>query len=743
MTLTRFALDRTRITWVAIVVLVLAGLSAFRAMPQQMDPGFTVRNAQVVTMFPGASPDRVEQLVTDPIEQAVQAMPELDFIASSSRTGVSVVTVAIREEFKEVRPIFDSLRRKVDGVRSDLPSGVRGPTVNDELGDIYPIMVSMVAEGWSDRELTELAKTVRDELLRLDGVGKVEILGLQDERVFVEYSNARLNQLGLSPRAIENVLQGRNIIMPGGEIELGRERIALEPSGNFLSVDELRQTLVALPGGGVAYLGDITTVRRGYVDPPTAKVRLDGERAVTFAVSMTDGDNLVELGASVQDFFRNLEARSPWGIDFETSYFQPSEVESKVSEFLVNVLQAVGIVLAVMLMALGLRTGIIVSALIPSAMVITMFFLSLIGETINQMSLAALIIALGLLVDNAIVVSEAIMVRMQGGQPGPSAAVDACKELQGPLLVSSLTTAAAFLPIYLAESAVGEYTGALFTVVTTTLLVSWGLALTMTPLLCRTFLRPKPTEGAARFDTSFYRLYRASLQWVLTRRWLSLAAIAVVFVASMQLWQFVPQIFFPKQERPFFMAELSLPAGTRIETTEAMAADIDRFLAEELLAEEGEEGVTSWTTFIGKTPVPFTLGFAPSPSRSGYCELMVHTTSDAVVGEVMARLEAYAIENHPDVQTYVRPLSAGPPVTKPVQIRISGLETDPIFRLVDQVKAQLQTIEGARNIDDNWGARSKKLVVTVDEERARRAGVTNQDVALALQSFLSGLESSQ
>lgn len=743
MTITAQAIRKNRITGVLIAVLLVAGASAYVAMPQQMDPGFTIRVVQIVTRFPGASPDRVEQLVTDPIEQAAQAMPEIDFISSVSRTGVSVVSVSFREEFEDMRPIFDSLRRKVDAIRNDLPSGITGPEINDELGDIYPMLFSMTGDGFSQREMTEIAETIRDQLLHIEGVGKVEILGDQEERIFVEFSNSRLAQLGLSPIQLQQFLQARNIIMPGGQIDLGPERIALEPSGNFVSVEELSRTLIPLPAGGLAYLGDVTTVRRGYVEPAQGVVSLEGRDGLTFAVNMADDHNLVELGAKVKQFFDELPASYPHGIDFETTYYQPAEVEQKVDDFISNVVQAVIIVLAVMLFTLGLRTGLVVSTLIPGAMIITLWVMSLIGETINQMSLAALIIALGLLVDNAIVVSESIMVRMAAGAKAFDAAVDACTELRVPLLVSSLTTSAAFLPIYLAESAVGEYTGALFTVVTITLLCSWVLAITMTPLLCTLFLKVDETDDG--YDNRFYRTYRSSLKWVLSHRWTSLVAVIVAFVASLQLWGLVPAIFFPYQERPFFMAELSLPPGTSIETTRAMSREVDAYLQSVRVDADDEEaeGVTSWTTFIGETPVPFTLGYSPSPSEGGYCELMVHTTSDAAAQRAMADLDRWVVERFPDVHTYIRSLSTGPPVTKPVQIRISGADTDRVFALADEVKARLGEVTGVRNIDDDWGARVKKLKVAVNEERARRAGLTNSDVALAMQTFLNGLETTR
>lgn len=743
MTITAQAIRKNRITGVLIAVLLVAGATAYVAMPQQMDPGFTIRVVQIVTRFPGASPDRVEQLVTDPIEQAAQAMPEIDFISSVSRTGVSVVNVNFREEFMDMRPIFDSLRRKVDAIRNDLPSGIQGPEINDELGDIYPMLFTMTGDGFSQREMAEIAETIRDELLHIEGVGKVEILGDQEERIFVEFSNSRLAQLGLSPIQLQQFLQSRNIIMPGGQIDLGPERIALEPSGNFVSVEELSRTLIPLPAGGLAYLGDVTTVRRGYVEPAQGLVNLEGRPGLTFAVNMADDHNLVALGAKVKEFFDELPARYPHGIDFETTYYQPTEVEQKVDDFVSSVVQAVVIVLAVMLFTLGLRTGLVVSTLIPGAMIITLWVMSLIGETINQMSLAALIIALGLLVDNAIVVSESIMVRMSAGEKAFDAAVGACKELRVPLLVSSLTTSAAFLPIYLAESAVGEYTGALFTVVTITLLCSWCLAITLTPLLCTLFLRVDQTESS--YESRFYSLYRSALTWVLGNRWKSLLAVVVAFIGSLQLWGLVPAIFFPYQERPFFMAELSLPPGTSIETTRAMSREVDAYLESVLVDPDDEEaeGVTSWTTFIGETPVPFTLGYSPSPSQGGYCELMVHTTSDAAAQDAMKAMDRWVVERFPDVHTYIRSLSTGPPVTKPVQIRISGPDTDGVFALVDEVSERLSEVAGVRNIDDDWGARVKKLKVSVNEERARRAGLTNSDVALAMQTFLNGLETTR
>ena len=751
MSLTSTALKRNRVTGTFIAVCVLGGLSAYQAMPRQMDPGFIIRVAMVVTNFPGASPERVENLITDPIEEVVKEIPELDFVTSTSRSGQSVVLVNIREEFTDMAPIWTDLRNSIADIEGSLPDGIIGPIVNDDFGDTYPILYTMTADaGFSDRELEDMADTIKDELLRDPEVAKVDVLGTQDERVFIEYDNARLTQIGLSPLALQNLLVSRNIILPGGEINVDGEAIVLEPSGNFGTVDELRRTLVELPGGDLIALGDLVNVERGYVDPPVARVYGDGQRGLTLAISMADGGNLLELGQRMGAIFAELPAQYPWGVDFHETYYQPREVDQKVDDFIESVIQAIAIVLVVMLLSLGLRTGLVVSALIPTTMIITLLVMSVLGIQIDQMSLAALIIALGLLVDNALVVSESTLVGMEEGRSPFEAAVAAAKELQVPLLTSSLTTAAAFLPIYLAESAVGEYTGVLFEVVTITLLISWLLALTFIPLLCTIFLKVTPKEaGTDAFDTPFYRAYRGVLTTFVRGKWLSIVGVILAFVGGLQLFGLVPNIFFPPREGAFFMAQLKMPPGARIEETEAMIQDVDGFIRDQLWvganATAGEdgwetEGVRQWTSFVGLTPPRFELGYNPSPAKPYFSEILLTTTSDEGKAGLMRRLEEYVVGRYPDVEAYIRPLSNGPAVDKPVQIRLSSRNTEGLFAEVERLKAKLAETPGVTDIGDDWGARVKRLLIRVDEGRAERAGVTNQDVAVALQTFLSGLQ---
>ncbi|HSR52143.1 MAG TPA: efflux RND transporter permease subunit [Acidobacteriota bacterium] len=748
MDITRFAIERDRVTLTLLLLVFIAGAAAYLAMPRAMDPGFTIRTALVVTRFPGASPERVENLVTDKLEEAIQEMPELDAVRSQSKTGLSIVYVDILESYTEMRPIWDSLRRKVDGVRPDLPDEIIGPFVNDEFGDVFGIIVAITGEGVEYSQLKEVADSVRDELLRIDDTGKVDIVGAQEERLFVEYNEARLAELGLSTTFLRQTLEARNIIIPGGNVRTGHERIVLEPSGNFDSVEDLARTVINVPGRDsdqLVYLEDIADVRRGYVDPPSTKMNANGERSLGLAVSMREGGNLIALGEQVKALVDSLPAQFPIGIDFEVVAFEPARVDKKVRDFVGNVVQAVALVLLVMLVMLGLRTGLVVATLIPSAMVMSLLLMDTFSIGLDQMSLAALIIALGLLVDNAIVMAEAIMVRMGSGEKAVEAAVAAASELRVPLLTSSLTTSAAFLPIYLAESAVGEYTAPLFKVVTITLLSSWLLALTVIPLLCVKFLKVK--EQQQDFKSRFYRLYRLFLKALLRFPPLTVIGVLVIFLLTLQLFALIPNIFFPESDVTMFTAELALPVGTAIEHNEEVVAEISRFVEEELRANpvggEGGGGVVNWSAFIGQGAPRFYLSYSPEQTSPEYSFLLFNAASRPVINELIPKLEDFCRQRFPDLKTTIRALATGPIIRNPIEVRLSGPDAQRLFALADTVKARLAQMEGPKNIDDDWGQRTKKIVVDIDEARARRSGVSNQDVAVSLQTVLSGFQTTE
>ncbi len=588
---------------------------------------------------------------------------------------------------------------------------------------------------------------MRDELLRVPDVAKVDIYGAQNERIFVDYDNARLAELGLSPLQLRSILDSANIIIPGGSIRTGVERIALEPTGSFESVADLRRTVVTLPGRPeIVFLEDLATISRGYVDPPTSRVYASGVPALALGIAMRDGGNMITLGEGVAGEIERLQAIYPIGVDFDVVAFQPAIVERKVQEFVVNLGQAVTIVLAVMLLFLGPRTGLVVASLVPMAMVTALLVMAWLDIGLDQMSLAALIIALGMLVDNAIVMAESIMVQMAAGRRPVEAAVGSARELRIPLLVSSLTTAAAFLPISLAQSTTGEYTAPLFKVITIALLSSWLLALTMTPLLCVLFLKVRRVATGERFAGRFYRAYRGLLVGCLRRPVLTLAAVGGVFLLAMQGFRIIPNIFFPPSNKAIFTATYELPAGTAIERTMEVVEAVDRFIATELGAGAAGviEGVTNWATFAGNGGPRFYLAHNPEPYNPQYAFSLLNATSRAVItDELIPRIAAFCRKRFPELDVTLSPLQLGPPVSAPVQVRLSGRDPDRLFDLVDAVKAQLRSVPGTTTVTDDWGMRSKKLVVAVDQPRARRAGVTSQDVAISLQTALSGFETTQ
>jgi len=735
MNITRIAIEKNRITAMVLIAIALGGWIAFEQTPRAKDPGFIFRWASVETDFPGAGPERVEQLVTEPLEKVIQEIPELDWVSSISKTGFSAITLKIKDRYTNMRPIWDDLRRKMESVRPTLPEGAIGPRVNDELGDVFGIQLAIIGEGYSYAELKEVADEVRDELLYVRDVAKVEIVGAQPERIFVEYNNARLAELGLSPLQLVDILRNRNIIISGGELRTEQERLVLEPTGNFESVEDLRRTVVSLPGRReVIYLEDLVHIYRGYVDPPMMKMRFGGTSCLGLAVSMREGGNIVRLGEGAREKLAELEVTYPIGIEFEEVFFLPDEVDDKVDNLFNSLLQSVGIVLVVMLVTLGLRTGFLVASLIPMAILMSLMGMSMLGIGLDQVSLASLLIALGLLVDNSIVMSESIMVQMREGKKSIAAAVDSARELRVPLLVSSLTTAAAFLPIFLAESMVGEYCRSLFSVTTMTLLCSWLLALTMIPMLCVHFMKVKEKKQEQGFNSGFYRLYRGFLLALLRRRWLSLIGVAGVFFVAMQGFGLVPSIFFPPTEDPKFVADFGLPLGTPIERTEEVVAQVDRFVADELR----EEGVASWSSFIGGGPPAWSLGKTAKGGSPEYGFAMFHTTTHEGVEGLMARVEGFCNERFPDLQTTVRRVGDGPGGDVPVAVRIAGRDPEVLFGLVEGAKGKLRAIPGTKNVEDDWGERVKKLVVNVNEVRGRRAGITNRDVAMSLQAVLSG-----
>jgi len=743
MNITRMAITNNRTTFMLLIVMLFFGVNAYKNMPKDYDPGFIIRTAQVITQFPGASPERVEMLITDKLERVIQELPELDFVKSESRTGISIISVNIKENYRNLRPIWDNLRRKIQAAQVQLPPESFPSVVNDEFGDVFGIVIGLTAEGYNYRDMKIIADQVKDAMLRLSQTAKVEVFGEQQEHVFLEYDNAHLANLGISPSQLSEQLSSRNIVISGGSIILADEQITLEPSGNFENIDEIKRTIIQIPGSErLLYLSDLVTIKRSYVDPVQSKVSLSGEQGLSIAVAMREGGNNILLGQQVSELINELNQSYPIGVEFEAVSFLPLDVEKKVDDFSSSLIQAVIIVTLVMLLSLGFRTGLIVAILIPSSMIFGILIMSFFNIGIDQISLAALIISLGMLVDNGIVMSESIMVSMEKGNKAIDAAVDSANELKIPLLTSSLTTAAAFLPIFLAESATGEYTASLFKVVTITLLCSWILSMTVIPMLCVHFMKVKKTTQL--FDSAIFVGYRTLLTKLLRFRWLTLLVTLVLFFIAVWSLSFIPKLFFPPSERTFFKMELELPIGTTLTATERVTSQIETYIQDVLkVRQDRTQGVTNWVSYIGNGGPRFLLTHNPKPSSSNYALMVINVTDKESVDKIMTKLEQFSLDNFPDLLVKLRKIENGSPIENPVEVRIKGTNTEQLFKIVQQVKQRMTEINGVKAISDNWGMPIKKLQVNINQSRARRAGVSSKDIAMSLQTGLSGYELSQ
>jgi multidrug efflux pump len=742
--ITARAIEGNRITLAVVALVLMSGIIAFQQIPKAQDPGFIIRTVLITTQFPGASPQRVEQLVTDKIEKKIQEMPEIDNIVSESRTGISVIYVNFKESYRVMRPIFDDLRRKVDSIVSDLPAGTRPPEINDEFGDVFGSVYTLNGDGFTYSELKTIADELRDVLLKEPDIAKVEIHGAQQEVIFVEYNNSRLSELGLSPQQLAASLASVNILSSGGDIVSGRERITLEPTGNYESLKDLERTVIQLPSGALVYLEDIADIYRGYKDPSKSVARVNGRPTLAIAVSMREGGDILKLGDRLNILMPELIAQYPWGIQLKNVWFQADLVRTNVNNFTNNLMQAVAIVIIVIVLFLGLRTGLVVGTLIPSTIIATFFAMQIFDITINQISLAALIISLGLLVDNAIVIVESILVKREQGVGAVQAAIESGTELKTPLLISSLTTAFAFMPIAMAKSAVGEYTSDIFYVVGLSLLISWVLAMTFVPLVSTFALKVKQTRtpGEEEFAGRWYGYYRGLLGSSLRCPYRFLAVVILLFfIAIMGLGQ-VRQQFIAPSEDPIFTAKLEMPLGTSIEASQKVMDGVDGFIRENYFGGD-EPRVRNWLTFIGDGGPRFKLTLQPPTPNPANTFLIANTVHGDDVEIVMAGIENYVHQNHPDLSVQVKRLENGPPVDYPIIVRLSGYDVNSLYRMADQVMGHLIEDPSISDIKNTWGLQTKKLLVRVNQELARRSGVTSDDVAYSLKAGLTGIDLTQ
>jgi len=744
MNITKIAINSNRVTYVVLLLIIVMGIIGYKSLSRDSMPPYTIRTATVVTNFLGAGPDRIETLVSDKIEEVVQEIPEVDYVESESRTGISIVTVTLKENVleAELQPIWDRLRRKVDLIRPDLPDGINGPTVkDDDIGVVYGIIAGFESDGFEYEETKEYADDLKKQLIALENAAKVELGGVIDERIFVDFNDADLSKYGLSGSQLKSSISSTNIIIPAGEVNLGEERIIIEPTGNLESVEDIENLLIPIgQKGETIKLGDLTTVRRDYVTPRKSLVKLNGREGISLYISLKKGANIIQLGSEVDALLADYNQYLPIGLNVKRIASQDIDVATNVQSFVTNVMQSIVIVLLVMLFFLGLRTGLVVASLIPLAIICTLLFMGIFDIGLNQVSLAALIMALGMLVDNAIVVAESMMVKMETGESATSAAISSSKELTIPLLISSLTTSAAFLAFYLAESSMGEIMGQLFLVITIALLSSWVMALTIVPLLAIFLIKVNKNKKKKKsiFDM-LNKHYNRILLVVLKKPFLTIVSIVVLFFASIYGFGKLPFTFMPDSERNLVTFDLNLPLGTSIETTQENILIIEDYIRKNLLVNESrDKGISDWSAYIGKGPNSYDLGYTQGEANSGYAHLLLNTSSGEDNQMVIDSLEAFCFNELPDAQTTIKRLGSGGGAAVPVEIRLSGDNIGELYLMVNAIKDKLLTIPGSKNVDDDWGPKIKKLIVQVDQTKLSQSGLTNQDIALSLNTYLSG-----
>ncbi|OZV67678.1 efflux RND transporter permease subunit [Winogradskyella aurantia] len=750
MNLAEFSINRNRITFTVLATIILMGLVMYQSLSRDSMPPYTVRVATIVSSFPGSSPERVEQLVTDKVEKVTQELPELKEVTSTSRSGLSVVTVELKDEVKpeDLQAVWDRLRRKLEKIQG-LPEGVKPDLDDDGIGEVFGIAVGLITDGFSYAEAKDYVDDIKDDLIKLDLAAKVELGGVQDERVFVEFDNSRLKEYGLSSSKLQSIIGSTNILSSGGQVNLGNERIILEPTGNFNSVKEIERMLVPVGDGSqLVYLGDITTVVKGYIDPPSQVVTVNGQKAISLHISLKTGANIIQLGEDIDSVLNEWRERLPVGLELKRLSSLDSYIDNKISDFIVNLIQSIVIVLVVMLIFLGIRTGGIIASLIPMVTIMTLMLMGVLDMGLNQVTLAALIMALGMMVDNAIVVAETIMVKMENGIEAKKAAVDACGELFTPLLISTLTTSAAFLAFYLAESTMGDIVGPIFVVISLALLSSWILALTVITLLCFLFLKitPKGDKKPSFIDRIIEKLkgyYKDLILLALSYKRLVLIGILACFILSLYGFGFIPFIFFPDSDRNMVTVDINLPQGTRIEATQRLIADMEDYIVSDLLVNENRpNGIKDWSSYIGAGPESYDLGYTPDEPDASYAHMLINTSDFVYNNDIVERLDEFSFNSFPNADIKVGLLGSGGGGT-PIEIKVSGKNPDQLAILSESVKQKLTSISGTKNVKDDWGPKTKKFVVRIDQNKAQLAGISSADIATSLQTVLDGFKTGE
>jgi multidrug efflux pump len=736
--LSEWAITHQALVLFMILVLGAAGAYSYFSLGRAEDPSFTIKTMVVNVGWPGATATEMQTQVADKIEKKLQELPYIDRVESYSQPGVSFIQVFLIDQTQpaKVKELWYQVRKKVGDIKGDLPSGVNGPYFNDEYGDVYSTIYMLSADGLNFADLKTRAEDIRQRLLRVPNVNKVDIIGEQPQKIFIELSHAKLAMLGITPQQIFDGVAKQNAVTSGGSVDTSADRINLRVTGAFSGVDAIAAVPVQVDGR-IFRLGDIATVKRGYQDPPSFIVREGGKPALGLGVSMQDGANLITLGDNLKAAMAAITAELPLGLEVTQIADQPSIVERSVSEFVETFVEALGIVLLVSFLSLGWRAGIVVALSVPLVLAIVLTIMYAAGIDLHRITLGALIIALGLLVDDAIITIEMMVVKMEQGWERSRAATFAWTSTAFPMLTGTLVTAAGFLPVGFAKSSAGEYAGGIFWIVGLALLASWIVAVLFTPYLGLKLLPDLAKANAhenpdAIYDTRIYRALRGAIELALRWRGTVVAVTVLMFVAAVASFGLVQQQFFPTSTRTELFFEMRLPEGTAIGVTDAAARKAERLLV-------GDPDIITSTTYVGQGSPRFWLGLNPVLPNPNFAQVVIVTKDLEARERVKARLERELAEGAlPEARTRVDRFSFGPPVGFPVQFRIVGPDPMKVRDIADQVRAVMA--QNPKVIDPhlNWGEQVKSIRLEVDQDRARALGLTPQDVSQTLQTLLTG-----
>lgn len=740
---TQFFIDNSRFTILLLLAMIIGGTTTYFSQPRQEDPEITLRGAKVIANFPGMSPERVEQLITKPIEDSIKQIPEIETIESVSMTGMAIITPEVSPQYYDLTPIWADLRNKMDDLAPQLPDGTQGPTVNDDFGRVAVATIALTGEDYSMKELYEVALDVQDHLSTLPLVAKVDLYGVQEERIWLEMDPEFMRQFGLNPSSLISTLKAQNVVLSGGAVNAGGQRIVVEPSGDFKSLDDIKNVTISTPDGGLVYLQDLATVTRGYVDPPRSLSFYNGKPALVLGLSMVPGSNVVAMGRSVSDMLNSLVRQLPLGMSLDIAIFQPDLVQASVSSATENLMQTMVVVLVVVMLFLGLRTGLIVGAMVPLTMMTTLIGMSIWEIELHRVSIAAIIVALGLLVDNGVVIAEDIRRRMDQGIDRLEAALHTPRSLAVPLLTSTLTTVLAFTPLMLVSDGSGEFLRSLGQVLSIALLTSWFLSVTITPALCYWFLAP-PADAESEAQTTApddnkelkgaYRLYFNSLALALRFRFVVVAILLTLLFTSTLAFQNVKQRSLGPSERNQFTVYVDLPAGSDIGMTEQVNQVLNRYL----LDKQQNPEVVDVLSYVGSGGPRFFLALSPNDAQSNKAFMVVNTQRADQITTVMTRVQDYLNNEIPEAIGRAELLFLGPAALGTVELQIQGPDAQVLRQIGSQLENAFHSIEGVQAVRNDWENAVLKIKVNVDQERARLAGVNSQSISRTLSAHFDG-----